>query len=172
MRNQLPRGVFPIALVVWATAATPLAGAAPADEPIVYAVKFPAPATHVAEVEATVPTGGRASVELMMPVWTPGFYRVEDYAGKVRGLAARTPDGKPLEVEQPRKNRWRVRTGGAAAVVVSYKLLCDGRSVTTSWVGDDLMVLNGGAAFATLVEQARRPHEIKLELPARWKRSV
>jgi predicted metalloprotease with PDZ domain len=119
-----------------------------------------------------VPTGGRATVELMMPVWTPGFYRVENYAGKVRELAARTPDGKPLGVEQPRKNRWQIRTGGAAAVVVSYKLVCDGRSVTTNWVGDDLTVLNGGAAFVTLVEQARRPHEVKLVLPAKWKRSA
>src|SRR5262245_55977222 len=143
-----------------------------AAEPIVYAVKFPAPDTHVAEVEMSVPTGGAASVELMMPVWTPGFYRVENYAGKVREMAARSPDGKALEVGQPGKNRWKIRTGGAAAVVVSYKLLCDGRSVTTNWVGDDLLVLNGGAAFPTLVEQAERPHEVKLELPPKWKRSV
>jgi predicted metalloprotease with PDZ domain len=57
-------------------------------------------------------------------------------------------------------------------VVVSYRLSCQGRSVTTNWVGDDLAVFNGGAAFVTLDETSRRPHEVRLDLPAKWKRSV
>src|SRR5262249_18283072 len=81
-------------------------------EPIVYTVKVPAPETHVAEVEAVVPTEGRLSIELMMPVWTPGYYRAEDYARCVKALSARTADGKSLAVEQPRKNRWHIATGG------------------------------------------------------------
>jgi predicted metalloprotease with PDZ domain len=172
MPKRLSWGVLPVVIFIWTAGAVPRVDAAPATEPIVYTVKFPVPDTHIAEIEATVPTGGQASIEMMMPIWTPGFYRVENYAGKVRELTARTPDGKPLGVEQPRKNRWQIRTDGATAVVVTYKLLCDGKSVTTNWVGDDLMVLNGGAAFVTPVEQAKRPHEVKLELPVKWKRSV
>jgi predicted metalloprotease with PDZ domain len=45
--------------------------------PIVHRLRIPAPQSQYAEVEVTVPSEGRASVELMMPVWTPGFYRVE-----------------------------------------------------------------------------------------------
>jgi hypothetical protein len=32
--------------------------------------------------------------------------------------------------------------------------------------------LNGPATFITLVEAAHRPHEVKLELPAAWERSM
>lgn len=149
--------------------AAPLARAA---EPIIYTVKFPAPDTRIAEVEASFPTGKQATIELMMPVWSPGFYRVEDYASRVQSLSARTADGKTLSVEQPQKNRWRVETGGASTVIVSYKLLCNGRSVTTNWVGEDLLVLNGAAAFITLVDKARRPHEVRLELAPQWKRAM
>lgn len=148
------------------------AGTARTLDPIAYTVKFPAPETHFAEVTAMVPTGRRASVELMMPVWTPGFYRVEDYAGKVQDFAVRTPDGKPLPVEQPQKNRWRIQTGGAPSVVVSYRLLCNSRSVTTNWVGEDLAVLNGAAAFVTLVEKTPRAHDIRLDLPPNWKQAM
>ena len=45
-------------------------------EPIRYTLNFPAPQTHYVEVTATVPTGGRPDVELMMAVWTPGSYLV------------------------------------------------------------------------------------------------
>jgi predicted metalloprotease with PDZ domain len=145
---------------------------AQAVEPITYVVRFPAPDAHVAEVEAIYPTGGRASIELMMPVWSPGFYRVEDYASQVQELSAQTPDREPLAVEKPRKNHWKIQTDGARRVVVSYKLRCESRSVTTNWVGDDMAVLNGAATFLTLVEDGKRPHDVRLELPAKWERSI
>jgi predicted metalloprotease with PDZ domain len=150
----------------------PRARPAPAVEPITYTVRFPAPGKHIAEVEARYPTDGRESIELMMPTWTPGFYRVENYADKLQDLSAKTPGGEALKVERPGKNRWAVRTGGARLVVVSYKLTCESRSVTTNWVGDDMAVLNGAATFPTRVEARRRPHDVRLELPAGWERSV
>jgi predicted metalloprotease with PDZ domain len=103
---------------------------------------------------------------------TPGFYRVENYAGQVRDLSARTPNGQALKVEQPRKNRWAAQTGGVPKVVVSYQLRCQSRSVTTNWVGDDLAVLNGAATFLTLAEKGKRLHDVTLELPAGWKQSM
>ena len=61
-----------IGLVSPATAQT--AQRSRAAEPIRYIVSFPSPQTHYLEVSATVPTGGRTDVELMMAVWTPGSY--------------------------------------------------------------------------------------------------
>jgi predicted metalloprotease with PDZ domain len=137
----------------------------------VYTVKFPAPEKHFAEVEAVVPTEKKPTIELMMALWSPGFYRVQDYAQRVEGFAARSTDGAKLEVEQ-QKNRWRIQTGGAPKVVVSYRVNCNQASVTTNYVGDDLAVLNGAPTFVTLVEQAARPHDVKLELAPKWKRSI
>jgi predicted metalloprotease with PDZ domain len=152
--------------------AGPAPCASPPVEPVRFTVRFPAPDKHVAEVEASYPTDGRAAIELMMPIWTPGFYRVESYADRIHDLSAKSPDGVVLKVEQPRKNRWTVQTGGAGRVVVSYKLTCESRSVTTNWVGEDLAVLNGAATFLTLVESGKRPHDVQLILPASWKQSV
>ncbi|MGH9939873.1 MAG: M61 family metallopeptidase [Blastocatellia bacterium] len=178
MKLNMTRRSFVVvaAVLIWLAGSNQpagrLVGTARALEPIVYVIKFPAPDTHYAEVTVTAPTGKRATIEMMMPVWSPGFYRVENYASRVEGLSARTPDGKTLLVEQPQKNRWRIQTNAAPTIVVSYRLLCSQRSVTTNWVGDDLMVLNGSATFITLAEQGRRPHEVRLELPARWKRAM
>ncbi|HKB02998.1 MAG TPA: hypothetical protein VKD90_12310 [Gemmataceae bacterium] len=172
MASRWLPGVVPVVVLVGLVGPASRARPAPPVEPIPYTVRFPAPDKHIAEVEASYPTDGRASVELMLPVWTPGFYRVENYASQVQDLSARTLDGKALQVEQPKKNRWTVPTRGAKRVVVSYKLKCESRSVTTNWVGDDLMVLNGAATFLTLAETAKRPHDIRLELAATWKQSI
>jgi predicted metalloprotease with PDZ domain len=145
---------------------------AQAPEPIVYTVKFPSPEKHLAEIEAVVPTARQPSIQMMMPVWSPGFYRVQDYAKQVENLSARTPDGATLAVEHPQKNRWRIQTGGAAKVVLSYRLTCKQVSVTTNYVGNDLAVLNGAATFITLAENARRGHEVRLTPQEKWKRSA
>jgi predicted metalloprotease with PDZ domain len=108
----------------------------------------------------------------MMPVWSPGFYRVENYANKLDQFKARAPDGTELAVEQPRKNRWKFPTRGAERVTVSYRLLGNARSVTQNWVGEDFAALTGPATFVTLVEPGPRPHIVQLTLPPEWKKTV
>jgi hypothetical protein len=58
-----------LAAALAAIAAASFAAAQPLD-PIVYTVRVPSPDTRYAQVEAVVPTGGRASIEMMMPVWS------------------------------------------------------------------------------------------------------
>src|ERR1700712_285200 len=93
-------------------------------EPISYLLRFPAPQTHYVEVEARIPTGGRAEVELMMAVWTPGSYLVREYSRNVEDVSAATPTGtpgepgEPLAVAKTVKNRWRIATRQAPTVVV------------------------------------------------------
>ncbi|MFC1731481.1 M61 family metallopeptidase [candidate division KSB1 bacterium] len=140
-------------------------------QPIVYTVTVPAPETQYAEIEVVVPSGGE-EIELMMPVWSPGYYRVENYASRVEDLAAHMQDGAALRVDQPEDNRWHISTDGAETVIVSYRLLCNGRSVTTNWISEDLCVLNGAAAFITLAESTPRPHEVHIEMPASWTRAM
>ena len=40
------------------------------------------------DVEARVPAAGRATIEMMLPVWTPGSYLVREYARNVEGVTA------------------------------------------------------------------------------------
>jgi predicted metalloprotease with PDZ domain len=67
--------------------------AAPATEPIVYTIRFPDPASKSFTVQMNLPTGGCASVDLMVPVWSPGFYGLQSYAGRVTAFTARGADG-------------------------------------------------------------------------------
>ncbi len=98
------------------------AAAAQELEPIAYVIRIPAPDTHEIVVQATVPASGRASLDLMMPTWSPGYYRVEDYAANVRDVSAETLDGQPLVIEKTNGNHWRVGTRGERAVKLSYRV--------------------------------------------------
>ena len=148
------------------------AGAQTAPEPIRYTLNFPAPQTHYVEVTATVPTGRRADVDLMMAVWTPGSYLVREYARNVEAVTAAGPDGRALDVDKSKKNHWRIATGGAPSITLKYRLYCREMSVRTNWVESDFAMINGAPTFITLADLAPRPHEVIINPAPAWKRSV
>ena len=160
--------------------------------PIRYTIRFPAPQTNYLEVEAVVPTAGRPSLEMLMAVWTPGSYLVREYERNVEAVKAFDGD-RPLVVEKPVKNRWRIATGGARDVRLTYRVYAHEMTVRNNWVEADFAMINGAPTFMTIasdVEQPRdggarpeggagpkgpaskRPHEVALELPASWKTSI
>ena len=141
-------------------------------EPIRYVLRIPAPKTHYIEVQATYPTSRQPAIELMMPVWTPGSYLVREFARHVEEVRACDPAGHGLQVVKSRKNRWRVETGGAVAVVLTYRVYAYERQARTNWVEDSFALINGAPTYITLVERLRRPHEVALELPAAWSKSL
>src|SRR5687768_704629 len=144
--------------------------ARPAD-PIRYTIRFPAPHTHYMDVTAAVPTGGKPDIELMMAVWTPGSYLVREYQRNIERVTA-TGAGRSLAVAKSDKNRWRIATGGAATVTVTYGVYAHELSVRTNWVEERYALINGAPTFMTLADGVVRPHEVTLDLPAAWRGSM
>ena len=169
-RRRVARHALAFALSVLALLPAP--AGAQRLAPIVYTLSFPAPESHLASVVATIPTGKAATVDLMIPVWSPGYYVREDYVRRLNRFVARGPKGDSLKVEQPQPNRWRVTTGGAATVTLTYELECSRPTVTGNSVLADYAVINGAPTFVTLVEHAKRAHEVRIELPAQWHQSA
>jgi predicted metalloprotease with PDZ domain len=141
-------------------------------DPIRHTLSFPAPHTHYVHVRAEVPTSGRDSVELSMAVWTPGSYLVREYSRHVETVTAEGPDGTALPVEKTTKNRWRITTGGAPTVVVSYRVYGREMSVRTNWIESGFAFLNGAPTFLTLVGDSARPHEVTIIPAEGWSRSI
>ncbi len=142
-----------------------------AQQAIRYTVRFPEPATHYLEVAASIP-GGQPAVELYMPVWTPGSYLVREYARHVEGFRARDSQGRELAWDKTRKNRWKVQSGAAPEIGVSYKVYAHEMSVQGNWVDAGFAMMNGAANFMTVAGADKRPYEVRLELPSGWSKSI
>ena len=141
-------------------------------EPISYTLSFTDREHHYVDVKADVPCRDAPAVELMMAVWTPGSYLVREYSRHVEGVRATTPEGSPLDVRKSRKNRWRITSGGASKIVVTYRVYCRDMSVRGNWVDEEFALLNGAPTFLTLQEEGPRPHEVCYELPSGWGRCL
>src|SRR5689334_1187670 len=161
--------VAAIALAIALPVMQPRALQGQALDPIRYTLRFPAPQTQYVEVEAAIPTAGRAEVEVYMATWTPGSYLIREYERQVEAVTA-SAGTRAVNVAKSTKNRWKITTGGAATVTLRYKVYSREMTVRNNWVESAFAMLNGAPTFITLVERAARPHEVRIELPAAWKR--
>jgi predicted metalloprotease with PDZ domain len=144
--------------------------ARPVAEPIQYTVTFSSPQTHYVEVTAAVPSGRQPAIELMMPVWTPGSYLVREFERNVEDVRA-SAGGRALTIEKTAKNRWRITTGGAASVSVSYRVYGREMPVRANWIEAGFALLNGAPTFMTLADGMTRGHDVTVVPAAGWKRS-
>ena len=81
-----------------------------------YTVSMSKPHTHLLEVEIRIwrPKELANTVDLVMPVWTPGSYMVREFARHVQDFKATDAAGKELSWTKIDKNTWRVTTVGLA----------------------------------------------------------
>ena len=128
-----------------------------------YTIHLESSAQHRVEVEARFPASDGPALELWMPVWTPGSYKIRDYARHIENLAAFDGDGNPLSVDRPTKNSWVIATPHRTDVTVRYRLYCRKLSVRNNFVEAGSGFLNGAATFL-LPRGKDGPFDVSIEL--------
>ena len=150
--------IWPLLAMVW------LAPLTLEDAAASYTISLDAAAQHRVTVEAVYPAAESSSLELWMPVWTPGSYKIRDYARHIEELQAFDSAGEPLTIHRPSKNGWIVETRGHGDVTVRYRLYCKILSVRTNFIEAGSGFLNGAATFL-LPRGQDGPFDITIELP-------
>ncbi len=134
-----------------------------------YQLRVREPHARRVELSLETPARGQGSLDLRVPVWTPGSYLVREHQRHVDGLAARDEQGRALEVSKIDKQTWRVACAGATAVRIDYRLHCHELTVRTNHVDKSHAFINPAAACAFVVGRESEPCEVRLDLPPAWK---
>ncbi len=142
-----------------------------AREPIRFTLSFTEAAAHYVDVEMQVPTEGKSSLTLFMPVWTPGSYLVREYAGNMVTLEAFSATGAALEAQKTTKNRWQIDSAHTPTITVRYRLYAREINVRGNWVESDFAMLNGAPTFLSEVDDLDRPYSVKIVRPSAWQTS-
>jgi predicted metalloprotease with PDZ domain len=100
-----------------------------------YEIAMPGPHRHLFDVTFIADGPFADSVEVRMPVWTPGSYLVREYARNVQDLVVTSPGGEPLDVEKIAKNAWRV-DGASRGFVFRFRLYANELTVQSAHLDD------------------------------------
>ncbi len=117
---------------------------------------------------------GTATVEVQLPVWSPGDYHVQNFARYVKNFKATTENGEALAAAHTDANTWTIQTNGAANVVLTYALsnMPPGFFSENVAIGAKQGFVNGPAALLYVAGHKDWPAHLLLRLPADWKAAM
>jgi predicted metalloprotease with PDZ domain len=123
-----------------------LSGTVSADETVRHTLSFPTDRQQTILVRSEFPVSAPVT-ELIMPNWTPGSYRIREYAANVDRISAVSDDGKRLAVRKSSKDRWQVNTEKVTTLIVDYDVFTPEIKVSSSWAGRAFVLVNGASVF-------------------------
>ncbi len=110
---------------------------------------------------------GTAPVLLSMPVWTPGSYRVADYAGAVSRVQIRQ-GGRELTWDKLDPDTWRLIPRGAGDVEMRYRVAAEAMDVASSWTSSDFGFFNGTNLFLAVEGRLETPATVVVRTEPTW----
>jgi predicted metalloprotease with PDZ domain len=115
---------------------------------ISFTVSMSKPYTHLLEVEMRLEDARLpAQVNLVMPVWTPGSYLIREFERHVQDFAVWDAGGRALSWQKINKDTWRIETGGAHELRVTYRVYANDLSVRTNDLDDRHGYFNNAATL-------------------------
>src|SRR6185369_1597174 len=129
---------------------------------IAYTLTIKNPTSHLYDVEISIKGIRETSVSVAMPAWSPGMYRIENYARNVQDFHATNTRNQPLSWEQTDKQTWRINKQAAEDVDVRYQLY-------STQLTDEMADLAPPTTFMYVVGQKHVPCTLKYNTPGGWK---
>ncbi|MEL6494592.1 MAG: M61 family metallopeptidase [Cyanobacteria bacterium J06623_7] len=129
-----------------------------------YQVAMPQPAAHLFEVTLQVNNWRSPTLDLKMPVWTPGSYLVREYAKHLQDFTVRSGKGQ-LVSQKLGKNHWQIDTKDVREIKVSYRVYANDLTVRTNHLDSTHGYFNGAALFFFVPGLEQQAIEVKIEPP-------
>ena len=127
-----------------------------------YTLSMADPNSHLLHVRMEVRGAPGGSTDFVMPVWTPGSYKVRDFAKNVQDFSAGRHAWRKVD-----KSRWRVAAGGD--VTVEYDVWAFELSVQTSHLDADHAFINGASVFMYADGHKDAPITVDVRAPRGWR---
>lgn len=135
--------------------------------PIRFDVSVADPDRHLLDVTMEIRRlDDRDELELGMPVWSPGSYKVREYARHVRQVSARDAGGGERSVDKADKATWRVDTEGTDQLTVDYQIYAHRLNVREKHVDDTHAFYQPTAVY--LFPDGRLDDAVELSVEAPW----
>ncbi|HEY3251839.1 MAG TPA: PDZ domain-containing protein [Ignavibacteria bacterium] len=137
---------------------------------ISYILEINDPASHYFEVQIEFINFNKddAYLDLILPVWRPGRYLIFDFASGVQDFKSYDRIGKPLKWEKINKCTWRVRTGSASNVFVTYKMFANEINLRTKGLDQDHAFVNGTSVFMYSEKLRKEPLTLLIKSFDKW----
>lgn len=141
----------------------------PAPPRVEYVVTLDEPQTQLVRVTLRLRGPREPEVDVMLPVWRPGRYAINDHAGAVQDVHATDGGANPLPMRKIDKSTWRIARGDADEVIVSYRVYCNEARLRTRHVDATHAFLSPSAVMMYHPPFRDESLTVRIEAPEHWR---
>ena len=134
-----------------------------------YTVALSDPATQQFHVTTDIKNINQNRLDLSLPVWTPGWYTVENYGKNLLRFKITDAAGKILPHTMSRKQTWNVDTKGIRQIRIEYDYRATVLALNQAKVAKDFAFFTGIELFLQPEGHRNTPSSVKFSIPADWK---
>ncbi len=133
-----------------------------------YRIAMPEPNNHLFELTLTIANWEKDTLDLKLPVWTPGSYLIREYAKHLQDFQAIGADGLPLVSEKRSKNHWQIHTPDSdprSNLTIHYRLFANDLTVRTNHLDRTHGFIVSAATFFRIPGLEHQPIELEIIPP-------
>jgi predicted metalloprotease with PDZ domain len=134
-----------------------------------YTVAVADPSKQEFHITTDIRNIDQPQLDLSLPVWTPGWYTVENYAKNIMRFKVTDPSGKWLPLRMSRKQTWNIDTRNLKQIRVEYDYRATVLALNQAKIANDFAFFTGIEMFLEPMGHRNRPSTVKFQLPAGWK---
>jgi predicted metalloprotease with PDZ domain len=135
---------------------------------LAYTVSMEDPGTHLYHVTFRCEGVKGDTLGFKMPVWTPGYYQLMNYARSVENFQATDGSGKPLKWEKTANSRWKVHQKQATAVTLTYDVKATRNFVAGNYLDENRGYISPAGVFMYPEGQLKHPLTVALKPYPKW----
>ena len=146
--------------------------AAPAWADVDYHIDLTEPTHHTGQVDIVFPDVGSSYIDVKMPAWRTGYYRILNLANGVRDFSATSEDGDTLNWEKVDKSTWRIHLPESAQgddIKVNYQIYANQLGRRSRHIDDSHAYLDASAVFMYADEYRHEPVTVSLDVKDDWR---
>jgi len=131
-----------------------------------FTLSFTEPQAHYVDVEMDLFNFTETTLDIAMPVWTPGSYLIREYERHVENVEAFSETDR-ISCMKISKNRWRI-VQPSRHTKIRYRIYGFEISVRTNMINADRAFISPAATFMHVKDRIDLSCTVKIVLPKRW----
>ncbi|MEL1253561.1 hypothetical protein AAEO57_07240 [Flavobacterium sp. DGU38] len=135
-----------------------------------YSVSFKDPESHYLEVVLDFDQLKTKQTNLVLPVWTPGYYLILDTPRYIVDFDVTDVNGSKIKWSKKSKNCWVVENGENAKITVKYRVFANKKSVAESYVDSEKAFLMPNTIFMHVENLLENPVKLTVNPYKNWKK--
>ncbi|MEJ7848797.1 MAG: PDZ domain-containing protein [Pyrinomonadaceae bacterium] len=136
---------------------------------ITYTVALSDPAAQQFHIKTDIKNINQNRLDLSLPVWTPGWYTVENYGKNLLRFKVTDGAGKTLPHTMSRKQTWNVDTKGIRQIRVEYDYRATVLALNQAKIAKDFAFFTGIELFLQPEGHRNTGSTVKFAIPSGWK---